>query len=218
MGCQRALTPQRCPSASFSLTSILQHRGSSMAGNSTSSFHWGWDTDGATLGFILSRMEMHRQMDKDSEVALAQRGQRAHLCMCGIRSRCRATLPERAARHLSTGDGDRQRDKTDALGMRTASDEWPSNDTDYTGHQAQTQHPHPPGATEPTVPFGMGLFLLLLTYPHPSLPWSCSCLAGPEAEELKPPGAGHLSQHHPWWMWLLSYWGPSATSPRLESC
>lgn len=49
--------------------------------------------------------------------------QRSHLCKCGIRSRCLPALPERAAQNLSRGDGDRQRDKTDVLGMRTASDE-----------------------------------------------------------------------------------------------
>lgn len=63
--------------------------------------------------------------------------QRSHLCKCGIRSRCLPALPERAAQNLSRGDGDRQRDKTDVLGMQTASDE----------HQAGL--PPPPGSAAP---------------------------------------------------------------------
>lgn len=58
------------------------------------------------------------------KVALAQRAQQAHLCTCGIRSRCLLTLLERAEWHLSRGDGQRDRqDKTEVSGMQTASNE-----------------------------------------------------------------------------------------------
>ena len=126
--------------------------------------------------------------------------------MCGIRSRCLLTLPERAARHLSRGDGDRQRDKTDALGMRTASDERPS--TTRTTPATKHRRLHAPTRLALMNPparhrvIGISSIWSPFISPPPDTPaplafWSCSCLAGPEAEELKLPGAGHLSQRHP---------------------
>lgn len=130
--------------------------------------------------------------------------------MCGIHSRCLLSLLEWAEWHLGRADRDK-RDKTEVLGMQTASDEWLLHDRD---HQALMRRlHHPPVQHWALTWFGVPLSLLLLL---PSPFWSCFCLSG--ASEAS--GAGQLSQHpnitrRAGIMWLLhgvQYWEPQ------ESC
>lgn len=183
------------------------------------------DAAGVTLCFTRSRME-NAQTERDGETArwprhtcdgtavMARWGQTAHLCTCGIRSRC-WSLPQRAEPHLSGGNGDRE-------DRRVRNADSILQDMEHSGHQARTRRLH-----EPTHWISLNSIWNPFLAPPPNTPIPIASpevlvdLAGPEAEEPKPPGSGHLSQHRPRWTWHLpgpSYQASPAMSPPQESC